>query len=61
VWRPSCADLPIAPTNSSRQSVVMTSTRMPKKPKVEPATAGAAQGWRMETVPKTRKVPKIRG
>ena len=37
VWRPSCADLPIAPTNSSRQSRVIVSTRMPAKPMVEPA------------------------
>ena len=28
VCRPSCADLPIAPTNSSRQSVVRISTLM---------------------------------
>ena len=27
VCRPSCADLPIAPTNSSRQSSVIVSTR----------------------------------
>ena len=31
VWRPSCADLPIAPTNSSRQSKVIVSTCMPGK------------------------------
>ena len=27
VCRPSCADLPIAPMNSSRQSIVIVSTR----------------------------------
>src|SRR5690348_11974851 len=60
VCRGSCADLPIAPTNSSRQSRVIVSTRMPAKPIVEPAIAGAA--WRIDgidTVPNTRKVPKM--
>ena len=27
VWSPSCADLPIAPTNSSRHSTVIVSKR----------------------------------
>ena len=40
VWRPSCADLPIAPTNSSRQSKVIVSIVMPAKPIVDPAIAG---------------------
>ena len=40
VWRPSCADLPIAPTNSSRHSKVIVSTRMPAKPMVDPAMPG---------------------
>src|SRR6185312_13757352 len=54
VWSGSWADLPIAPTNSSRQSTVIVSTRMPAKPIVDPAIPGAA--WRMagiDTVPKT--------
>ncbi|MEJ0044491.1 MAG: hypothetical protein WDM81_20740 [Rhizomicrobium sp.] len=42
VCRPSCADLPIAPTNSSRQSVVRTSTSQLPKWKVWPSWAGAA-------------------
>src|SRR5512138_3232817 len=42
VCRPSWADLPQAPTNSSRQSKVIVSTCMPAKPIVEPAIEGAA-------------------
>src|SRR3546814_11991035 len=60
VWRPSCADLPIAPTNSSRQIVVITSARMPRKPKVMPAISGAAARIAgIETVPNPTKVPKM--
>src|SRR5437868_5809414 len=60
VWSGNCADLPIAPTNSSRHSSVIVSTCRPAKPMVEPASAGAA--WRIagiETVPNTRNVPKM--
>src|SRR6476469_3668369 len=60
VWSGSWADLPIAPTNSSRQSTVMVSARMPAKPMVEPAMPGAAARIAgIETVPNTRKVPKM--
>ena len=60
VWRPSCADLPIAPMNSRRQSRVIVSTRMPGKPIVDPAMPGAAARIAgIETVPNTRKVPKM--
>src|SRR4249919_3055198 len=60
VWRPSWADLPIAPTNSSRQSTVIVSTRIPAKPMVDPAMPGAAARIAgIETVPNTRNVPKI--
>ena len=60
VWRPICADLPIAPTNSSRHSKVMVSTRIPAKPMVDPAMRGAAARIAgIETVPNTRKVPKM--
>ena len=60
VWSGSCADLPIAPTNSSRHSRVMVSTRIPAKPMVDPAMPGlAARIAGIETVPNTRKVPKM--
>src|SRR3990170_5312747 len=60
VCRPNCADLPIAPTKSSRQSNVMVSTRIPAKPMVEPAIDGEASRIAgIETVPNTRKVPKM--
>src|SRR6476469_4832595 len=60
VWSGSCADLPIAPTNSSRHSKFMVSTCSPAKPMVEPAMPGAA--WRIagiDTVPNTRNVPNM--
>src|SRR3546814_17956246 len=57
VCSPSCADLPIAPTNSSRQSTVIVSSRMPRKPIVEPAMPGAAARISgIEPVLHTRKV-----
>jgi hypothetical protein len=60
VCKPSCADLPIAPMNSSRQSTVIVSKRWPRKPIVDPAMPGAAARISgIETVPNTRKVPKI--
>jgi hypothetical protein len=34
VCRPSCADLPMAPTNSSRQAVVSAGTSAPRNGKV---------------------------
>ena len=56
----SCADLPMAPTNSSRHSKVMVPTCIPAKPMVDPAMAGAAcRIAGIDTVPNTRKVPKI--
>src|SRR3546814_2776401 len=42
VWRPNCADLPIAPTNSSRHSTVIVSARNHRNPIVDPAMFGAA-------------------
>ncbi len=60
VCKPSCADLPIAPTNSSRQSTVIVSARKPRKPMVEPAMLGAAARIAgIDTVLNTRKVPKM--
>ena len=60
VWRPSWADLPQAPMKRRMQSRVIVSTRPPKKPMVEPAMCGAAARIAgIETVPKTRKVPKM--
>src|SRR6478736_8729144 len=60
VWRPSWADLPHAPTNSSRQSRVIVSTVMPAKWIVDPAIDGAAARIAgIDTVPNTRKVPKM--
>src|SRR3954447_14353679 len=60
VWRPSWADLPQAPMKRRMQSRVIVSTRPPRKPIVEPAIDGAAARMAgMETVPKTRKVPKM--
>ena len=52
VCKPSCADLPHAPTNSSRHSKVITSTRIPAKPMVAPAIEGAAARMAgIDTVP----------
>ena len=60
VCRPSCADLPIAPTNRRRHSNVITSNRAPRNPIVVPAIAGAASRIAgIDTVPNTRNVPKI--
>ena len=60
VCRPSCADLPIAPMNKSRQSMVIVSSRIPAKVMVDPAMAGAASRISgIDTVPNTRKVPKM--
>ena len=60
VCRPSCADLPIAPTNSSRQIVVITSKRAPRNEKVAPAWPGTATRIvSIDTVPNTMKVAKI--
>ena len=60
VCRPSCADLPIAPINSSRQRIVIVSRRIPAKVIVDPAMPGAASRISgIDTVPKTRNVPKI--
>ena len=60
VWRPSCADLPIAPMKRRMQSRVIVSMRIPKKPMVEPAMPGTASRIAgIETVPNTRKVPKM--
>ena len=60
VCRPNWADLPMAPTNSSRHRQVITSTWLPRKLKVWPLCCGtAARMALMETVPKTRKVPKM--
>src|SRR6478736_5590381 len=55
VWRPSWADFPMAPTNSSRQSRVIVSTVMPAKWIVDPAIDGAAARIAgIDTVPNTR-------
>ncbi len=55
VWRPSCADLPIAPRNKSRHSTVIVSARNHRKPMVDPACAGtAARICGIETVSNTR-------
>ncbi len=43
VCRPSCADLPIAPTNKSRHSTVIVSARNHRKPMVDPAIPGASR------------------
>src|SRR5438270_13030770 len=60
VWRPICADLPIAPMNNSTHSRVIVSTRIPAKPMVDPAMCGAAARIAgIDTVPNTRKVAKI--
>src|SRR4029450_3901563 len=60
VWRPNCADLPIAPTNSSRHSKVVVSTRMPAEPAGDRAVGGrGARIAGIETVPNTRNVPKM--
>ncbi len=60
VWRPSWADLPIAPTNNSRQISVSTSTLPPRKPTVAPAMLGARSRISgIETVPNTQKIPKM--
>ena len=56
----SWADLPIAPTKSSRQSTVIVFACMPAKPMVDPPIPGAAARIAgMETVPNTRNVPKM--
>ena len=60
VCSPNCADLPIAPTNNSKQIVVITSTRAPRNEKVAPAWPGtAARIASSETVPNTMNVAKI--
>src|SRR4051794_35117625 len=60
VCSPSWADLPIAPMNNRMQSNVIVSTRIPAKPMVDPASAGAAVRIAgIETVPNTRNVPKM--
>ncbi len=48
VCSPICADLPIAPTNSSRHRVVRISTLWPAKMNDLPANAGAACEHRVE-------------
>src|SRR6187402_2682914 len=51
----SCADLPIAPTNSNRQSVVTMSTSQERKWKVLPTAAGVAANTASKlTVPNTK-------
>ena len=59
VCRPSWADLPIAPTNSSRHSVVRMSTLWPAKMKLLPTMCGAAANtasksrvWNTDQIPK---------
>src|SRR6476660_6296748 len=60
VCKPSCADLPIAPTNSSRHSNVIVSTVMAAKATVDPSMDGAAARIAgIDTVPNTQKVPKM--
>ena len=41
VWRPICADFPIAPMNSRMQARVSASTCQPRKCIVVPTTSGA--------------------
>ena len=56
----NCADLPIAPMNRRMQIRVIVSIRMPRKPIVAPCMPGTASRIAgIETVPKTRKVPKM--
>ena len=60
VCKPNCADLPIAPTNSSRHRQVITSTCAPRNETLAPAIPGAAARMASRlTVLNTRKVPKI--
>jgi hypothetical protein len=56
----SWADLPIAPMKRRMHRSVIVSIRMPRKPIVEPCMPGTASRIAgIETVPKTRKVPKM--
>ena len=60
VWRPSCADLPIAPMNSRMQSVVTMSTSQLRKWNVCPTLPGvAAKTASKLTVPKIRNTPMM--
>ncbi len=60
VCRPSCADLPIAPMNSSRQSVVRMSTSQLRKWKVCPTLPGVAANTASKpTVPKMKNTPMM--
>src|SRR5204863_6984781 len=54
VWRPSCADFPIAPTNNRMQASVNDGTCQPRKLIVVPTAAGALPN----TVEKSKE-PKI--
>src|ERR1051326_641736 len=60
VWSRNCADFPMAPTNSSRHSVVRMSTSQLAKWNILPAKAGAA--WNTgskSSVPKMKNTPKM--
>ena len=60
VWSRNCADLPIAPMNNSRQSVVRISTS--QLPKMQRLPDEAGRGWNTvlkSSVPKMRNTPKI--
>src|SRR6185437_10456293 len=60
VWRPSCADLPIAPTNSSRQSVVSTSTcQLPNSIVLPTMDGAAAKTVSKSSEPKMNQTPRI--
>src|SRR3954468_11650790 len=60
VCSPNWADLPIAPTNSSRHRVVMIGTLCPAKMKLLLAMAGAAANTASKSkVPNTAQIPKM--
>src|SRR6478672_7213970 len=60
VCRPSWADLPIAPTNKSRQRVVRMSTLWPAKMKLLPTMCGAAANTASKSrVLNTAQTPKM--
>ncbi len=60
VWRRNCADLPMAPMNSSRHSTVSVSHWWPRNSMGLPATPGAARNTASKPmVPNTAKMPKM--
>src|SRR5690606_3548774 len=55
VCSPNCADLPIAPINSSKHRMVIVSRRIPANVMLEPAISGAASRISgIDTVPNTK-------